>query len=80
MLLKEIFTLLSLFIVNFYLKSCIFFLHFILYLHVWIRIRIQKAPESGSTTLFMLIKFVVSYSSRTVPTLHQLHRALSDKS
>ena len=53
---KEIFTLLSLFIVNFYFKSSIFF--FILssiYMcgsgSVFrIRIRIQKAPEYGSIT------------------------------
>ena len=32
---KEIFSQLSLFNVNFYLKSCIFFLHFILYLCVY---------------------------------------------
>ena len=56
MLPKEIFTLLSLFIVNFYFKSSIFF--FILssiYMcgsgSVFrIRIRIQKAPEYGSNT------------------------------
>ena len=47
---KEICTKLSLWIVNFYLKSYIFCFHFTLYLHVWIRIRIQKAPEYGSNT------------------------------
>ena len=39
---KEICTKLSLWIVNFYLKSYIFCLHFTLYLHVWIRIRIPN--------------------------------------
>ena len=46
----ENFAQLSLFIVNFYLKSCTFFLHFILYLHVWIWIRISNTdpdPESS---------------------------------
>ena len=43
---KEIFSQLSLWIVNLYLKSYIFCLHFNLYLHVWIRI--QEAPEYGS--------------------------------
>ena len=47
---KEICTKLSLWIVNFYLKSYIFCFHFTLYLHVWIRIQIQKAPEYGSNT------------------------------
>ena len=42
MLPKEMFNLSSLFIVHFCLKSCIFFLHFILYFHVWIQIRILK--------------------------------------
>ena len=45
---KEIFSQLSLWIVNLYLKSYIFCLHFNLYLHVWIRI--QEAPEYGSHT------------------------------
>ena len=45
---KYIFCQLSLWIVNLYLKSCIFCLHFNLYLYVWIRIRIQEAPEYGS--------------------------------
>ena len=61
---KEICTKLSLWIVNFYLKSYIFCFHFTLYLHVWIRIHIPNTdpdPESfwiriqygsGSTTLF----------------------------
>ena len=39
------FTQLSLWIVNFYVKS-IFCRNFIVYLHVWI----QKAPEYGSNT------------------------------
>ena len=47
---KEIFTQLSLWIVNLYLKSYNFLSPFILYLHVWIWIRIQKAPEYGSNT------------------------------
>ena len=47
---KEICTKLSLWIVNIYLKSYIFCFHFTLYLHVWIRIRIPKAPEYGSNT------------------------------
>ena len=50
MLPEEIFSQLSLFNVNFYPKSCIFFLHFILCLHVWIRIRIPNTvpdPESS---------------------------------
>ena len=39
---------LSLWIVNLYLKSYTFYLHFILYLHVWIRIRIWNTdPESS---------------------------------
>ena len=51
---KEIFSQLSLRILNLYLKSFTFCLYFILvcmYVHVWIRI--HKAPEygSGSTTL-----------------------------
>ena len=53
----EIFTHLSLWIMNLYLKSYIFCLHFIPYLHVWvqirifrIRIRIQKALDYGSNT------------------------------
>ena len=53
----EIFTHLSLWIMNLYLKSYIFCLHFIQYLHVWvqirifrIRIRIQKALDYGSNT------------------------------
>ena len=45
---KEIISHLSLWIVNLYLKSYTFCLYFILYLHVWIRIRIHKAPEYGS--------------------------------
>ena len=49
MLPKEIFTLLSLFIVNFYPKSCTVLLHFILYLR-HVLIRIQKASEYGSNT------------------------------
>ena len=61
----EILTQLSLWIVNLYLKSCIFCLHFNLYLHVWIWIRIRTGntdPESswiqiqygsGSTTLLL---------------------------
>ena len=49
---EEIFTQLSLWIVNLYLKtkSYTFYLHFILYLHVWIRIRIWNTdpdPESS---------------------------------
>ena len=48
---KEIFSQLSLWIVNLYLKSYIFCLHFNLYLHVWIRIRIPNTDpyfEYGS--------------------------------
>ena len=47
---KEIFNHLGLWIVGWYLKSYIFCLHFNIYLHVWIRIRIQEAPEYGSNT------------------------------
>ena len=43
MSLKEIVSQLGLRIVNLYLKSCTFYLHFILYLHLWIRI--HRAPE-----------------------------------
>ena len=39
-----------LWIVNQYRKSYIFCLHFNLYLHVWIPIPIQGAPEYGSNT------------------------------
>ena len=34
----------------YYLKSDIFCIYFILYLHMWIRIRIQEAPEYASNT------------------------------
>ena len=80
MLPKEIFTQISHFIVNYYLKSCIFFLHFILYLHVWIRI--QKAPEqgsrSGSTTLLPpLVQCTPSMNGRvgmeTLPIITPSH-------
>ena len=49
---KEIFNQLSLWIVKKYLKSDIFCLHFILYFHVWIRIRIPNTdpdPDPGSS-------------------------------
>ena len=51
MLLKDIFCPMSLWILNYNLKSYTFWVYYILYLHVWIRI--HKAPEygSGSTTL-----------------------------
>ena len=45
---KYIFCQLSLWIVNLYLKSYIFCLHFNLYLHVWIRIR-NTDPDPGSS-------------------------------
>ena len=48
MLPKEIFIQLSLWIVIFYLKSYIFCLHFILYLHVWIRFRIPNTNRESS--------------------------------
>ena len=76
---KEICTKLSLWIVNFYLKSYIFCFHFTLYLHVWIRIRIPNTdpdPESswiriqygsGSTTLVKTVReFVFPLSVPTV--------------
>ena len=50
MLPEEIFTQLSLWVVNLYLKVFCFCLIFILYLHVWIRIRIRNTdpdPESS---------------------------------
>ena len=45
---KEIFSQLSLWTVNLYLKSYIFCYCFNLYLHVWIRM--QEAREYGSNT------------------------------
>ena len=47
---KELFSHLSLWRKNLFLKSLRFCLYFILYIHVWIRIlsRIQKAPEYGT--------------------------------
>ena len=51
MLHTEMFTQLSLFIVNFYLKSYIFFLHFIPYL---------QAPEYGSNTVCCIPVFTVA--------------------
>ena len=49
---KEIFTQLSLWIVNYgnILNLTYFVSHFILNLHVWIVFRIQKAPEYRSNT------------------------------
>ena len=47
---KEVFSQLSLGIVNLFPKSFIFCLHFTLYLHVWIRIRIPHTdPDLGSS-------------------------------
>ena len=45
---KEIFTQLSLIMVNLYLKSYNFCLHFILFLHVWICIRNTDPDTKGS--------------------------------
>ena len=45
---KEMFTQLSRWVVNLYLTSSIFCLHFILYVYVWDRI--QEAPEYGFNT------------------------------
>ena len=56
----EVFNQLSLWIVNLYLKSFPFFLYFIVYSLVWIRI--HKAPEYNSNTdpdLQHCIKWVV---------------------
>ena len=53
---REIFTQLSLWMVNLYLKSYIFCRHFILYLHIWIRIRIPNMdPDPESSWLGILI-------------------------
>ena len=66
---KEIFSQLSLRILNLYLKSFTFCLYFILvcmYVHVWIRI--HKAPEygSGSTTLGESVKILNFFITGTV--------------
>ena len=66
MLLKDIFCPMSLWILNYYLKSYTFWVYFILYLHVWIRI--HKAPEygSGSTTLGESVKILNFFITGTV--------------
>ena len=47
---KEIFSKLSHWIVNLFLESDTFFLYFILFLHVWIRIRILNSdPDPQSS-------------------------------
>ena len=61
---KEIFNLLSLRNVNYYHKSDILCLHFILYLHVWIRIRITNTdPNPGSSC----IRIQYGFGSTTLP-------------
>ena len=62
---EELFSQLSLWMVNLCSKSYSFGLFFIQYLHVWIRIRIHKAPEYGSESTTLVLTRVYGCDGTT---------------